>query len=135
MCEAADPCNSFHLLPRSKNEEVELNFGTGAAPFVFDLDQLVRSDRERQGRAVHGCAAEAGHLPSSLRRANLVMDTVVCSSMAQDRQRRQQPRLDGTLGLYVQAECGQGTLPLRTLCICTGIASLTPCHTTHERFH
>ena len=44
-----------HTHARSKNEEVELNFGTGAAPFVFDLDQLVRSDRERQGRAVHGC--------------------------------------------------------------------------------
>jgi len=59
-CEAVDACGYDPELfsIRSKNEEVELNFGTGAAPFVFDLDQLVRSDRERQGRAVHGCAAE-----------------------------------------------------------------------------
>ena len=40
----------------SKNEEVEVNFGNGAAPFVFDLDQLVRADQDVQGRAVHGCA-------------------------------------------------------------------------------
>ena len=45
--------------PRSKNEEVELNFGNGAAPFVFDLDQLVRADQDVQGRAVHGCAAQS----------------------------------------------------------------------------
>jgi hypothetical protein len=46
-------------LARSKNEEVELNFGNGAAPFVFDLDQLVRADQDVQGRAVHGCVALA----------------------------------------------------------------------------
>ena len=63
MCAALRGADPLLDRDRSKNEEVEVNFGNGAAPFVFDLDQLVRADQDVQGRAVHGYALPVRVIP------------------------------------------------------------------------